>query len=93
MRADVSQSRDHLLLKWNALIIEIDQLKFVETALREVIATKEIKQLVGHGRFAVQILNLETVEMAHTQGSLDFIFDFVDYPGHRPCNCLNVVNL
>ena len=30
--------------------------------------------------------------MSHTQGSLHFIFDVVDYPGHWSCNCPNVVN-
>ena len=51
--ADISQSRNYVLLEWLALLLEFAKDEFFETVLREVIAAEEIEQLVSHLRIAV----------------------------------------
>ena len=83
MGTHFGKSRDHLLFEWLTLFLEIVEGKLVKTVLREVIACEDIEELISHPRLAFQFLDVETVEMAHAQGSLDLFFDVVDYPWRR----------
>ena len=59
--------------------------------LGDIIASKNIKELICDPSLAVQLIDTKTVKMAHAQGSLNLVFDIVDYPGHRCGDCIIIL--
>ena len=54
MRAQISQSCQHLLLEWFTGRREVLEDKLFKSLLREIEATEQVKELVCNCRFAIQ---------------------------------------
>ena len=92
MRAHADQSSQNLLFKRYTLLIEIEQDELVEALLLDIVACEQVKELICNLWSCIQALDVEAAELAHSQSSLNPVFDIVDYIRHRARDGLNLID-
>ena len=78
--AHIGHTIHYFILEWFTFWIELIQDELVKTLLRQIIATKQVKELISNLLLAVQLLYAETYEMVHAQGTFNLVCNLIYDP-------------